>query len=418
MADEVIPEPTLDIVGFRSGCLYVHADGDLMRVTPWPEVLLESREAAGAWRPLGPDLQTDWLPLIPCQERIYEYAGHDVWREPDGQEVVGFGLAAGERRLAWAGCMVERYLAGIPPLIQAHLRQPDRRSFGLLHLLARVPEAADYLAHDPNLALILADHRRDWPALRHASWDEIRMRVRGRRTALLGWLGLPAKESTRSLLRKLSPADLRHLPSAAPALLDQNVVHTLLNASGGTAAGLRLSSCAPLRPLISSALLQRMERHWWLWAMLDLHWPTLMALAERGVLRFQSRHDFISLVEGSQSRIMTASDAAIDAPFPEPPFIAGPEVEPIVSVHALIREGQEMNHCAGSLNYIAGVLAGQVYFYKVLRPVRATLLLSWQHGAWWFGAMLGYDNELLSLRAMHTALRSFPASSRIEGLAC
>jgi hypothetical protein len=409
------------ILGLRDGWLYLRGSMQWLRLSPWPTVNLEIRTAAGTWTPASDEFATDILPRVEVELSDFTYDGKDQWRDSDGQHVASYALDSYDRASAWKNTLVARYLGNTPLAAPHGATEPAHLGFpslGLIYLLARVPEVADFLAHDSNLALVLANHRRDWPVLREASWEEIRQRARGRRTALLGWLGLPGLDAARALLRKISPVELDLLPAAAPALGDLRILLTLLNSHERITPQLALLGCAPLRALVSPPTLQQLQRNVWFWEMLRYQWRPLRTLAERGVLRFQNSRDLVSLIEGGRSAQRTFSKTVVNAPFPEPPFITGPEVQPIRSVHGLIREGHEMNHCVGSLGYIAEVLAGKSHFYRVFHPVRATLQVSWRHGAWWFEALLGFGNEELSQREIQSALRSFPASSRIEGLAC
>ncbi len=279
-----------------------------------------------------------------------------------------------------------------------------------------MPDAADLLPHDPNLALILANHRHRWPALASANWPEIQARLRGKRTELLGWIGLPAREGMRKLLRKLSSWDLAFLPAAAEALARPDLLQTLQNLPSIEYGTIELLGCARLRPAVSPALLQSISRHsesWW--NLVDLL-PKLTVLFDHGVVDLKHPQVLSALMQGGVTLRMMRSGAIVDQPFPAAPFLTDADLEPIESIHALIKEGREMNHCVGALDNLADAVSGMSYFYRVLSPVRATLQLSWQYGAWWFVELRGADNQPLTRRESQTALRSFPASSRIIGL--
>jgi hypothetical protein len=59
------------------------------------------------------------------------------------------------------------------------------------------------------------------------------------------------------------------------------------------------------------------------------------------------------------------------ATFPPPPLPGTDSIVPITTLQQLEAEGRIQRHCV--VNYARAVCAGQVYFYRVLRPQRATL---------------------------------------------
>ena len=67
-------------------------------------------------------------------------------------------------------------------------------------------------------------------------------------------------------------------------------------------------------------------------------------------------------------------------PFMKPPLAEVEGLAAILTAEDLKAEGKRMHHCAGA--YVPDVLAGRRYFYRVLRPERATLCIQLAAGTW------------------------------------
>ncbi|HMP73325.1 MAG TPA: hypothetical protein PKE55_08700 [Kiritimatiellia bacterium] len=82
----------------------------------------------------------------------------------------------------------------------------------------------------------------------------------------------------------------------------------------------------------------------------------------------------------------------VDAEFPRPPYPGTDGITPITKLSTLMHEGIVMAHCVGTL--AAEVKAGTAYFYRVTKPVRATLQIgSNQRGGWEYREIQSYCNE-------------------------
>ena len=77
-------------------------------------------------------------------------------------------------------------------------------------------------------------------------------------------------------------------------------------------------------------------------------------------------------------------------PFPAPPIPGNVYIESITNEITLFEEGLVMHHCVG--NYAEDVRRGECYFYRVLKPTRATLELIADGKGWTVGQIKGYCN--------------------------
>ena len=417
-------DPSLWVRGYRAGWLYFYDYTRMLRLAPWPGVTLEIRGENGLWSAVPHESAIRLLPWVQWASTSVTYIGSDLWCEMNGQMVTGYALPSVERKVAWENLLIEKYLRASPIDLGAtttacglNVGPSDLYSrrispFGLIYLLARVPEFSDFLAHDFNLVLFFANHRGACPPLRSASWDDFRVAARGRRRDLVEWVGMPPRESSRALLRKLTPDALQFLPGATELLCEPVLMNTLLNGPSVNGAMLQLLSCVALRPLVSARLVQQLYRRgMWFASNLSL----IVGLANHGVLQLKSGTELLALVEGGTLSQAALTGILVDLPLPEAPFRTDPDVEAICTTHALVREGMEMNHCADSLYHLFAAVTGQICFYRVHQPVRATLCLEWRCGAWYFSEIRGWGNEALTTREVEIALRSFPASGYLQG---
>jgi hypothetical protein len=92
-------------------------------------------------------------------------------------------------------------------------------------------------------------------------------------------------------------------------------------------------------------------------------------------------------------------------PYPPPPFPGSENITPIASAAELAKEGREQDHCVGM--YLAPVLAGLSYVYKVLKPERATLSLFRSGGEWRLEQVRGQANRPISEETMRTVRNWF-----------
>ncbi len=91
-------------------------------------------------------------------------------------------------------------------------------------------------------------------------------------------------------------------------------------------------------------------------------------------------------------------------PFPAQPVPSTEGIEPITSPADLRAEGETMHHCV--VDYWTRVALGKSYFYRMLRPIRATIELRPRNGRWQMHAARGEHNKPLGEKA-HNVIRSW-----------
>jgi hypothetical protein len=79
--------------------------------------------------------------------------------------------------------------------------------------------------------------------------------------------------------------------------------------------------------------------------------------------------------------------------FPPPPYAGTADLEPIRTLKELVEEGEQMRHCVAS--YADRIAGGSYYVYRVLKPIRATLAISWHGNRWMASELQGFGNALL-----------------------
>jgi len=80
-----------------------------------------------------------------------------------------------------------------------------------------------------------------------------------------------------------------------------------------------------------------------------------------------------------------------DSRFPPPPFPGEEGLRPITTLGQLAQEGRTLRHCC--LSYIHQVVAGEMAFYSLLRPERATVALARRSAGWTIYDIRGQSNR-------------------------
>ena len=55
-----------EVLGLREGWLYLRRRTQMLRLSPWPAVTLESRAPTGSWGSVSDDMATEILPRVHC----------------------------------------------------------------------------------------------------------------------------------------------------------------------------------------------------------------------------------------------------------------------------------------------------------------------------------------------------------------
>lgn len=289
--------------------------------------------------------------------------------------------------------------------IERLLSRFPERQLGPLRRFARLPGAADLLIASPALALALAC----WPSFRTcpppgtktpadlsgcarltgSGRALIVARLRAPQRELLAWLGFPGSDSARRYLARLAPEciDLELLLALRDCLRVPERFAKLRHARPGT----RQELCLLLEPEIldrfSIGLLQQLSRcppealpgSWYQAGKL------LLRRGNHNAPREFASHDALIAwaVQQTGARLLRA---------PPPDH---PGAQRIRSATGLLAEASAMQHCLGNAKYALLLDEGSALFYRVLKPVRATLMYQRQGALWVLAEIKGRKGRSL-----------------------
>ena len=280
--------------------------------------------------------------------------------------------------------------ATVPPSVRAALlRLPAESMPGLLEAAQRGPvRIVDWCAWCPALAVLLCaedvDGRGEPPpcdCLRRGGWRDL-LRARG-------W---PVSAEVLRLLCKIpaeaaSPGVLQAVRTALGDSRKRRLLRHISRIDGLTADTLGLDAS-----LLNTALLDIRAEDLLGFAGGSIH-ELVRAVAglraQLGLPPVDARSGLFRNAHSLQMHLWRLSIAAESGtarrgPFPPPPFpgadTAGLHTEPLTTARAMADESRRMVNCVYS--YVPLVRTGTYYAYRVLRPVRATLIIA-RHGTTW-----------------------------------
>ena len=412
---DTAPTPSRRAVHWRPG-VALH-DGKLYHFEPRSAVVMRLWPEMRAWRrtPCTPWAHTrrraDEIlcraPLRPGQ--IEEIAARrdalvgplspDQWYEPYFREAA-----------AWS-----RSLSTIPDREREIASRFKDRRWHLLAMMARCPGAADLLESNPALGFALAS---PWvlhqPAVRQPM-RTMRALVNRPQARIQAWLGFPATERVRRILRRIDPGALsaRLLPSLRRGLRDDAVTHLLAHLPRINEEVLRwvlrddarrvatpgflheLAAIAPLDagafpeptpppgvphgPVAPTLALGAPMLRVWVDTCRKCDWLGRQRPAAIRSVRQLNRW-FLDVEVAVLDHHDRRSTLPPDDEWAQPPWPGTETIRPLVTQVDLHEEGSAMQHCVESY---AGLVAwGEYAVYRVLEPVRATLGLHRLGGDW------------------------------------
>jgi hypothetical protein len=225
--------------------------------------------------------------------------------------------------------------------------------------------------------------------------------VRKRQVEICDWLGFPARPSTVNILRKMPPDDVRILSllDLRDALWEDEVVNLLQHLKSIPGAAIKIVSRPYCRAHFSAKFLHELselgdaESDWEKrdkleWAMQG---RILREIPGRVFHSFSQIENF-SRVRGAEARRNRSS--TLEGVFPKPPLEGDGNICPLVDGEALRNEALEMEHCVAE--YFDSAMSGDMAFYRILSPERATFALVFDKGVWRLGQVSGYRNATVS----------------------
>lgn len=415
-------QPARPGVSFKNGKFYDFSARRIVVMRGWPEPMAWVKTPKRPWK--GARKWAD-VALVNCFRRLAEPARRPVpledfiphpgtreMMEADGLDVSPDVLEQHRvndwksQEQAWKDrtTCIEPFIEQIPADIRSLIAPLQHRAWHLLCMFARCPGAVDLFRGNPALAFALSGH---WYYREHRVSNPMRATRRlvyKRQRDILAWMGFPGTKSVQQIFRKipvgrLHPALLKRLKGA---LLDPRRAKVL--------AHLPALPPAVLSLVVHEDYFDRLSMRFFI-EMLenpesapDVHW--LLRDALRMDEQIGGGHipsTFYSLrrlreVHDDLIRPVSASMMTRDVVFPEPPYAGTAFIVPLCNMRDLVEEGLQMRNCVAS--YARWVVDGAYYIYRVLKPVRATLAISWYKNHWYGSQLKGVGNLMLA-RADH-----------------
>ena len=286
---------------------------------------------------------------------------------------------------------LRRWVAEIPPMASQYAASFDFGQLEVLRLLQLAPQAADLIPTNPLLLWLVS-----W-AMAELSTppEEVREIASWKRRDLAAWCGgVNSKACVRVIEKFDPPSSLVWVDRLRKAIADPDAVALSAHSETPFTGTYLLRAQPELRQLKAfQAELSDATRTLGPQSVADLlrDIRQLAKLLERDVE--QGIHDCpnAQALKGLHDRLLTDLYAT-DPPklrelrshpvsFGRPPVPGTPDIEPIRNTVELTAEGELMQHCCAT--HTPWVRDGEAYFYRVLRPERATLEVSIFKGYVW-----------------------------------
>ncbi len=313
------------------------------------------------------------------------------------------------------------YWAQLPARVRHEVRRQSQHEWLALEAFAACPAAADLSRSNPmlfNLLMIKLDTENPRQKRPHASLE---FWVRQRQADIMKWLGLPASESNRRILSRLTIAHtdescprmfqlLERHPSIHRIVEHLPVVHEPLQwtlQDESTYPHLTGSFLHDFSTMDESCAAK------FYWTEFSdgidlLHRAGFDTRPIHSVAHFRRLHDAV-LRRLDLSLLLTETESALT--FPPPPYKGTTTIVPLTRPEELLCEGMEMKHCAAI--YAKRVAMGECYLYQVLEPVRATLeIRCTRHEEWILQQLRRKGNDPVSQHATACILDALFSSPR------
>ena len=380
-------------VAWKNDKLYHFDDRQIVVMRLWPEML--------AWRRTKTKL---WTPTRCHADQFL--SGCEL---PDTHEIragfVGpYSYWVDELHRRQSANVYLPALAGIP-LREANIafRLKERR-WHALALMARCPGASDLFESNAGLAFCLASN---WVFHRPRVTQHMRSArslITKKQTEIQEWLGFPATERVRKILRKMDPSVLRirTLARFQWAIQKPRIQDQLAQLPRITGCTLDFICDFDAQPRLTSDFLHQLNDEslplseaasiFKLW--LDLKFQLKMlgdCLPDtlHSLKQLRRLHNLISI------KYLQANIGSIRyAIFGMPPYRGTNEIVPITTGNDLVAEGKAMSHCVASRASL--IRQDSYYVYRVTSPVRATMAITQVCQSWKIAELKGADNLCFS----------------------
>lgn len=279
------------------------------------------------------------------------------------------------------------FYSSIPWAVREDISLFHDRHFHLLCLFAYSPGAQDLVESSPALAYMIASN---WVFLgrRSQPMRTARSLIRCRQKTALRRLGFPFTEQMRRVVAKVIPGavSIGALFRLRGLVQDAQTLKTLSHVPRINLPFLRVFLYEETRNVVSRRFLGeicRMQADFTNWRFPNLIQDTIFMRRQLRPRRLNSPIESVDSLEAEHDGLaqrfsLLERGRILDMTFPNAPF-AFPDndrlrLEPITTPKVLIEEGERMHHCCAS--FADQVDSGEMYFWRVLEPERATVAFS------------------------------------------
>ncbi len=379
---------------FADGALRIHTLRTEMRIQWRPRPLAEELiPGARRWSVFWPEFRL--IRPLDAPERSHAYAP-DIHLDDPTQEL------AEQKAAAFSAFRQE-----VPSEMVSVVEPFGSHQWALLLLLDEQPRSIDLALSNPVLAYCLANNdqfrstRIDAASFQAICYSHRKQRI------VLEWLDFPGTEAMARLMRKIPPecahpSILRRLRNAGKA--DSRAYDMLTHLPAINAAVLELVTYPQLIDLITPKFLLEAAG-----TETEPGTPTPadMILSALGILRtvaprravrpfttIQEAALFQREVDAEYHAYLLRQRQEQPAPvarrgrrqYPLPPVPGTPDIIPLTTAEQLRAEGREQCNCVGG--YVARVMKGATYIYRITAPERATLAIIRSSDGCWYRSEL------------------------------
>lgn len=398
---------------FKNGKFYTFQPRRILVARPWPNLMAWEKTPCRPWRPTCRFADNLIMPYL------FPPGGSPSLLEPEGPLAP---LAEEEERINRETLRRHATFAAffdfLPEAERLEALRFKERRWYLLNLFARCPDGLDLSRSNPALAMALACNRAFHRPGVQRPYRAARSLLPKSQRDILAWLGFPASEPVRRILRKIRPEALTvtRLLTLRLRLADPVTLNLLAHLPSIHEGILHVVNIPRYRALATPSFLSELARmppgQDWRGLLAQPLWeteasfrlldepfelpplPTLEAL-----MRYHQRI-------AARISVKALEDYASELPLS--PFPGVPGIEPLATAAELFQEGNEMEHCVAT--HLAGIHAGQEAVYRVTDPIRATLSLVKSPNGWRLGQVSGPRNarvaESIQQALFHSLLGS------------
>ena len=401
-------------ISAKNGKLYAFSSTRIIVIKGWPELAAWTKTfQKPQWSRFRPRLciETGNLDAVRSRHRFRPEdcsdamigCNHSATRNPsEDPEIIALNQSLD--RMDEEMQRVRNYFSPVPIEVRKVIAPFPNRQWHLMVMAARCPGALEMFTSNPALAYSLASC---WIFTDRPSKEatrQMRRFIPWKRRNICEALGF--HDCAESILRKIPTfaCSISWLLTLRDLLKDSDWQKNLRHLPCLNPNVLTFLGYQSFRKRITSSLLQELARN-----QLDSI-PGLM----RDLLRMEkqlgktARERFQSI-----QQIQNSHDQWVEKinrnqtdrfhEFPEPPIQGNEKIIPLHSTSCLIEEGRLQANCVRS--YLGNVATGSIYFYKLLKPERATLSITRNTiGRWQLKEISGYDNTPVSKTTRQFAL--------------